>query len=155
FRPDEATQALREQFGVATLAGFGLTDADIAVPAAGALVRFLKETQTAPADEPQDAGRKGDGASNWRIGLKPSLAHLSPPRLENSADSCSIDAPPPRARETERTTRSGPPEGSLLGLFLAGSGREGASRTPMGKRLLRDWLCRPLADAARIRARQR
>lgn len=38
FRHDEASESLRKQFGVKTLAGFGLAEASPAIPAAGAVV---------------------------------------------------------------------------------------------------------------------
>src|SRR3954468_8290471 len=52
FRPAEALEAVRGQFGVATVAGFGLRDDEHAVLAAGAIIRYLLETQTPRADEP-------------------------------------------------------------------------------------------------------
>ena len=59
-------------------------------------------------------------------------------------------------REVERVLRQGPGgiavDRSLVGLFL-GVGKAAVCRTPMGKRLLRDWLCRPLAERAGIEAR--
>mgnify|MGYP001203799892 CR=1 FL=1 len=141
FRADEASEALREQFRVATLAGFGLEEGSPEVGAAGAVVRYLRETQT-----PEGGDRREAAAS---------LAHLRPPRREATAGACVVDAVSLRALEVERTLRGGDdPEGSLLGLFLRG-GRGGLCRTAMGRRLLRDWLCRPLGARPAIEARQR
>ncbi|HMN95283.1 MAG TPA: DNA mismatch repair protein MutS [Phycisphaerales bacterium] len=129
FRAVDAAEALRQQFGVATLAGFGLDDADPAVSAAGALLRYLRDTQ-AP-------GR--DGAP---------LGHLRAPRLVAESGHVAIDATTLRSLEIERTVRSGASEGSLLAAMQR-------ARTAMGRRLLREWLCFPLADRPSIEARQR
>lgn len=45
FHVDRAREALTSQFGTAGLDGFGLADRPAAVAAAGALVRYLRETQ--------------------------------------------------------------------------------------------------------------
>jgi DNA mismatch repair protein MutS len=131
FRPREAVELLREHFGVATLTGFGLDDDDPAVGCAGAVLRYLQETQT-----------PGEGATS------PRLAHLRPPR-RRADDACvTIDAATLRNLEIERTMRSGTTADSLLSIF-------GHCRTGMGKRQLRHWLCFPLRDLSAIRARQR
>jgi DNA mismatch repair protein MutS len=147
FRPSEALEAIYAQYGVATLAGFGLNDEEPAVQAAGAIVRYLKETQTAE-DVPQEmAGRSTQARAT--------LAHLQPPLREDASGVCVLDAVSLRSLEVERTIRTGTPgggrsDGSLVGLMLSGPG---ACRTPMGKRLTREWLCRPLADLAAIESR--
>ena len=144
FRHDEAREALLTHFGVSTVAGFGLSDDDAELAPAGALIRYLKETQTPDV---------GDGA---RPGFAPrgTLAHLRPPRRERVSASCILDAASLRALEVERVIRQGPaamgPDRSLTGLFI---GPGGGCRTSMGKRLIRDWLCRPSADAVTIAAR--
>lgn len=138
FRADEAETALRERFGVATLEPFGLDASDPALRAAGALVRFLEHTQL--PDGPKRAGIAGQRAS---------LAHLSMPRREGPDGECVIDSSTLRALEVERTIRGGQSSGSLLGLFAGRS----SCRTAMGRRLLRDWLCRPLSDRGAIEAR--
>ncbi|MHC4768636.1 MAG: DNA mismatch repair protein MutS, partial [Planctomycetota bacterium] len=131
FRLREAGEALREHFGVATLSGFGLDDDDPALGAAGAVLRYLQETQT-----PND-----DGASSR-------LQHLRPPRRRADDASVTIDAATLHNLEIERTMRSGTTADSLLSIF-------GRCRTGMGKRQLRQWLCFPLRDLAAIRVRQR
>ncbi len=45
FEQETARQALMEQFGVATLAGFGCEGKPLAIRAAGAIVQYLRETQ--------------------------------------------------------------------------------------------------------------
>ena len=146
FRKDEAVEALGEQFGVAQLGGFGLAADDGLVLPAGAIIRYLRATQAPDADP-----RKGR------------LQHLLPPRIESVTDRLLIDAASLRALEIDRTLRAAsgmsaageaPERGSLIGVFTSATGRA-LCRTAMGKRLLRDWLVRPLCDKAAIEARQR
>ncbi len=127
FRPAEALEALCKQFQVATLAGFGLADDAAVIGPAGAVVAYLLQTQ-----------RAVDGR----------LAHLRPPRRIEPAQHLVIDAMALRSLEIERTMRSGEVSGSLLGTL-------NACRTAMGKRAMRQWLCYPLRDRARIAQRQR
>jgi DNA mismatch repair protein MutS len=155
FRVSEAAEALTAHFAVSTLAGFGLSDHDPAVPAAGAIIRYLLETQTLSDEDAKTAA--------GLIPVRACLKHLRPPRREDSESYCVVDAVSLRSLEVERTIRgsvgnlsaAGVLEGSLLGVFLAtASGPRSVCRTAMGKRLLRDWLCRPLRDIRKIEARQ-
>ncbi len=155
FRASEAAEALTSHFGVATLAGFGLADADPAVPAAGAVIRYLHETQTLSDEDAKTAA--------GLIPVRANLKHLRPPRREDAEAYCNVDAVSLRSLEVERTIRgsvgnlsaAGAVEGSLLGVFVAAnSGPRSVCRTAMGKRLLRDWLCRPLRNIRAIEARQ-
>ncbi len=144
FRPSESIEALREHFGVSTFAGFGIGDQEPVLQAAGAVVRYLKETQTLGEEEAKLAASVMTGLATLR--------HLRAPRREDAGDVCIVDAVSLRSLEIERTIRGqGTTEGSLLGVFL----EAGVVRTPMGKRLLRSWLCRPLRRADRIIERQR
>jgi len=140
FRQEEALEAIRDQYAVASTDGFGLSPKDTSIRAAGALVRYLRETQ-APHD-PNEGDAKGRGK------VRP-LAHLRPPQIELDDRACILDGTSLRALEVERTIRSQQLDGSLLGIFIP------ACRTPMGRRLLADWLRRPLGDLERIGARQR
>jgi DNA mismatch repair protein MutS len=161
FRPDESLEALLKQFGVTTLAGFGLSATDPALPAAGAIVRYLSETQTI-SDEAKREARAAGAETNL---TKTTLAHLRPPRREVSSRHLTIDAVSLRALEIVQTMRGGAgtangsasADGSLLGLFLTGAGTNAKgswSRTAMGKRLLREWFCRPLRSVPDIQKRQ-
>lgn len=154
FRPDEARRVLLEQFGVATLGGFGLRDDDPALPAAGALVAYLIETQSV-REEPEVGGRWAASGGEFQ-GQKRTLAHLRPPSREDDARYCRLDAVSLRALEVVRTIRGeagqDAEEGSLLGVF---TGTRGLLATAMGRRLMREWLCRPLADAEGVLERQR
>ncbi len=146
FRADEARTALTDHFKVKSLAGFGIANDDAAIAPAGALLRYLTETQTPGAEDPNGAASKG------------TLAHLRPPTLDTPGESMLIDAVSLRALEVERVIRAAPGardaglEGSLLGVFLTGSNGAVCS-TAMGKRLLRDWLCRPASKVETIEAR--
>jgi len=175
FRFEESRQALLDQYGVVTLAGFGLRDDDPAIPAAGALIRYLTETQ-AIGDDP---GVTSEGISSGSVAVtafmlrRRTLAHIRPPRREELARYLVIDAASLRALEVERTIRAATAvacrgdarsngrspvapaqEGSLLGIFAPAGPAFRGCLTSMGKRLLREWLCRPLADRAAIVARQ-
>ncbi|MHC5022713.1 MAG: DNA mismatch repair protein MutS [Planctomycetota bacterium] len=129
FRTAEAREALTGHYGVSTLTGFGLEDDDVAVGAAGALLRYLLQTQ-AP-----------DGGTE-------TMRHLRPPRRAQTDSFVTIDGTSLRSLEIERTMRTGETSGSLLSILQRG-------RTAMGKRLLREWICFPLRDRASIEARQR
>jgi DNA mismatch repair protein MutS len=147
FRADEAREAVLTHFGVKTVSGFGLREDDPAVIPAGVVIRYLRETQT-PGSE---------NAARGALAPRATLAHLRPPRREEASASCLVDAVSLRALEVERVLRQGVGgmagvDRSLVGLFL-GTGKSASCRTAMGKRLLRDWLCRPLAERGPIEAR--
>lgn len=187
FRSAEALEAIKSTYGVASLAGFGLSEDDPCVPPAGAVLRYLRSTQavdggngtdgagTVPGEvaDPFVSGRAADQQTpNKRA--RATLAHLQPPRREDDTNVCQLDATSLRALEVLQTMRGSGP-GGVRAPGSAGSGRGGRDveldgslagvfattrtfagcRTPMGKRLLRDWLCRPSRDRGVIEARQR
>lgn len=171
FRGAEALEAVLEQFKVATVEGFGLRADDIALPAAGVIVRYLLETQAMDtAGLATSEGASSGSASAMRVRAK-SLGHLQPPRREPPEDGrMLIDAAGLRALEVESTIRAGAPagsggvgrgneaDGSLLGVFARAGGSAGGARfrgcaTAMGRRLLRERLCRPSREIGTIRAR--
>ncbi|MEO1584097.1 MAG: DNA mismatch repair protein MutS [Planctomycetota bacterium] len=143
FRRDESLESVRTQFGVSTLEGFGLADGDPGVHAAGAAIRYLRETKA--VDDEAANGRPGAFAAA-------TLAHLRPPRRELAGGRCIVDAVSLRSLEVEQTIREGSAKGSLLGLFLTAPG-SGGCRTAMGKRLVREWLCRPSGEIEVIESR--
>lgn len=157
FRPAEAVDAIKGQYGVSTLAGFALRDDEPATWALGALIRYLQETQT-PGEGTEQPARVNLGSSKAAVlGRRATLAHLRPPRREEARGRCVLDAVSLRSLEIERTLRAGATpaaktDGSLVGLFVAGPD---APKTSMGKRLVREWLCRPLGEIGPIRARHR
>ncbi len=126
MHPEETSRTLRSHWQVATLEGWGLSDDNPAAVAAGALLGFLLETM------PRDESTR--------------LSHLRPPQIRSDAGVLALDASTLRQLEIERTMRTGTTDGSLLDVLQT-------CRTPMGRRLLRRWLCWPLTDRAAIEAR--
>ncbi len=125
FHRDEGVTVLKRQFGVTTVEGFGLTPDDPQVCAAGALLTYIKQTQTTNA----------------------LLTHLQPPSIRKETSFVALDATTLRSLEVEQTIRGNTVEGSLLWIMQR-------CKTAMGKRLLRQWLCNPLADREAIEKRQ-
>ena len=125
FSIDEGAGLLQSQFDVTTIKGFGLDQDNTCVGAAGALLAYLQQTQ--------------DGGTN--------LQHLRPPVIHQDTSYVALDATTLRSLEIEQTIRGNCFEGSLLWVMQR-------CRTAMGKRLLRQWLCEPLADRNAIAERQ-
>jgi len=121
----EGRRLLCEHWGVSTLEGWGLEDDGTGVAAAGGLLRFLLDTM--PGEHTR-------------------LSHMQPPTRRDVSDRVQIDASTLRSLEIEQTLRTGGVDGSLLDALKC-------CVTPMGRRLLRDWLCWPLANLAGIEAR--
>ncbi|HTU26770.1 MAG TPA: DNA mismatch repair protein MutS, partial [Pirellulales bacterium] len=120
FAAQTATQALVRHFETATLEGFGFDD----------------------CDEP--AIRAAGAVLEYLVETqKTSLAHID--RLEhyNSGDRLQIDEATRRSLELTRTLREGRREGSLLAVL-------DRTVTPMGSRLLGEWLANPLAERGAI-----
>jgi DNA mismatch repair protein MutS len=126
FEPDHAASALAEHFAVRSLEGFGIGAGDTpAVGAAGALMRYLRELQ--PAGMP----------------------HLTRPVLERPGGVMPIDEMTRRNLELVESLRGGDATGNagtLLGVL-------DRTQTPMGARLLRQWVLAPLTDPVAINAR--
>ncbi len=120
FHAQTSVQSLARQFETASLEGFGFDDADL--PAIRAAGAVLEYLV-----ETQ----------------KSSLAHID--RLEHysSSDRLQIDEATRRSLELTRTMRDGRREGSLLAVI-------DRTATPMGSRMLAEWLANPLADRAGI-----
>ncbi len=126
FEAEAATRTLREFFGTGSLGGFGLDELTVATRAGGALIRYLQETQLA------------------------ALPHIR--RIEVFRRGCvmQLDRATRASLELVETMRGGSSgeRGTALLTILD------ETCTPMGARLLRDWLLAPLTDLASIRARQ-
>ena len=120
-----ARDDLQQQFGVSSLEGFGVeaTD-DIAIGAAGALLRYVRELQ--PGGVP----------------------HLRAPVIERSGATMPLDEMTRRNLELTDSLRGGGTgqEGTLIGVL-------DRTLTPMGARLLRQWVLAPLTSVAAIDAR--
>ena len=136
FQFDYAERLLREQFGVAELIGFGLDGHPQAVAAAGAIVHYLREN--AARGEQEDAR------------AVEALNHLDRVRYYEQHDALILDPVSVRNLEllmpifTEESTRGAPT--TLIGVL-------DVTVTPMGARLLRFWILRPLIDCDAIEAR--
>ena len=143
FGQSEALEAIENQYRLGTIEGLGLDPHDPSVHAAGAMLRYLSETQA--IDEGAKRGPDQQHAS---------LAHLRPPIRVQREHHCLIDRVSLRSLEIEQTIREQSLAGSLAGVFLASPvGTRCVLHTPMGKRLVRSWLSAPLIDEAQINAR--
>lgn len=130
FEPGKTSETLLTHFKTATLDGFGLKNQSLPARAAGAILLYLRETEPAALDL---------------------LASL---RVYSTSEFMSLDAATRRNLELTETLRSaqnsvarGETKGSLLGIL-------DRTVTPMGKRLLRQWVSQPLLDLPKIEARQ-
>ena len=136
FRFDHAERLLREQFGVATLDGFGLAGHPHAVSAAGAVVHYLRETSAMDAENGNHSGA--------------GLGHLDRVRFYEQADTLVLDIVTIRNLE-------------LVAPIFFEDGARGSSptllsaldetTTGMGARLLRQWILRPHVNREEILAR--
>ena len=124
FHGPSACARLLKQLQVASLAGFGCEDKPLAIAAAGALLQYVTDTQP--------------GAS---------LTHLN--RLQTHAGGTVMILDRATQRNLELVRRLG--DGRLEGSLLSALDR---TVTPMGARLLRDWLLHPLTDPTMILERQ-
>ncbi|MEO8619578.1 MAG: DNA mismatch repair protein MutS [bacterium] len=120
FDEPMARDDLARQFDVRGLDGLGLEAEDgLAISAAGALLRYLKEMQ--PAGVPQ----------------------LARPTVERAGGVMPLDEMTRRNLELVESLRGTDTSGTLLAVL-------DRTMTPMGTRLLRQWLLAPLIDRARI-----
>jgi DNA mismatch repair protein MutS len=117
FAPQYAEDALREHFGVATLDGFGLRGREAAIGAAGAALHYLKQH------------------------LRRDVAQLTSLSLYETSAFLHLDATSLRNLEVlEPLDRDAPGARSLFNAMQR-------TVTPMGARLLRDWLSQQRAVA--------
>jgi DNA mismatch repair protein MutS len=123
FDPSLAGDELRRHFGVHSVEGLGLGDGD--APALGAAGVLLRYLK-----ELQPAG----------------IPHLARPVVERPGGIMPLDEMTRRNLELVESLRGGGTEGTLLAVL-------DRTQTPMGARLLRQWLLAPLTDRARIDAR--
>jgi len=141
FELAEAERSLREHFGVSSLEGFGLDGFPEAVRAAGALLRYVQDTQAAGTEAPF---AEHGGAEP--ISLPKPLAHITDLRYYTAADYMVLDETTKRNLELTRTMREGKGPGSLLSLL-------DQTVTSMGGRMLLQWLTHPLLDPVAIGTR--
>jgi len=120
-----ATKLLTRQFGTRDLAGFGVTDMDAAICAAGAILQYVQLTQ--------------------RVDGVPGLPHVNGLIVEKASASIRMDATTRRNLEITETIR-GEASPTLFSIL-------NTTATAMGARCLREWLHQPLRDVAAIRTR--
>jgi DNA mismatch repair protein MutS len=123
FELGRCQEALLGHFEASTLDGFGLRGLPLGVCAAGAILQYLGETQTAALKQ---------------------LTRLS---VYSLSEFMTLDAATRRNLELTETIRGGLVKGSLLGVL-------DLTVTSMGKRLIRQWVSKPLLDVELIRQRQ-
>ena len=93
FEHDTATRLLCEQYGTASLQGFGIADSSIAISAAGCLLQYVNDT------------------------LRTDINHLQPLRQEAVSDFLLIDANSRRNLELIRSFSERSPQNSLLSVI--------------------------------------
>jgi DNA mismatch repair protein MutS len=128
FNPKDAAQLLQTQFAVHSLDGFGCRGLTAGIGAAGAVLRYFRETQPTA-----------------------SLAHLRRLQTRWSGDAMHLDSATIRNLELVRSLeasehRLGKDQPTVLSVL-------DRTATAMGSRLLRHWLVRPLLDRGAIQAR--
>ena len=124
FAPETAVFTVREHFKVTSLDGFGLKDRSAAIGAAGAALHYL--------------------AQNLRRDVK----HLTRISFYQRTDFLALDYTTLRHLEVlEPQHHDAPRQACLYGAL-------NRTVTPMGARLLRQWLSQPLAGVEPIRHRQ-
>lgn len=133
FDLGSADRLLREQFGVATLEGFGCQGSTLGIQAGGAVVHYLRETQ--PAAKMGHLRRIAVRRAGGEM-------HLDSGTIRNLELLRSLTENRP---EKYRDGSSGPPT-TLLDVL-------DRTVSVMGGRLLREWIVRPLLDVMAIRRR--
>jgi len=123
FDANLAGTELARHFGIASIEGMGITDADApALAAAGALMRYLHELQPG------------------------GIPHLTRPRVERPGGTMPLDEMTRRNLELVESLRGSEEGGTLIGVL-------DRTLTPMGARLLRQWLLAPLTEKIEIEKR--
>jgi DNA mismatch repair protein MutS len=124
FAPETAVFTVREHFKVASLDGFGLKDKPAAIGAAGGALHYLTQN------------------------LRRDVKHLTRISFYQRSDFLTLDYTTLRHLEIlEPQHHDAPRNASLYGAL-------NKTATPMGARLLRQWLSQPLAAVEPIRRRQ-
>jgi DNA mismatch repair protein MutS len=124
FAPETALYTVRDHFKVASLDGFGLKDRTAAIGAAGAVLHYLTQH------------------------LRRDVKHLTRLSFYRRNDFLALDYTTLRHLEIlEPLHHDAPRNASLYGAV-------NRTVTPMGARMLRNWLSQPLAAVEPIRRRQ-
>ena len=123
FDIERGQKTLCEHFKVVTLAGYGISDKSMPVAAAGALMRYLEDTQ------------------------KNALSHITRIKVVLPEEYMGIDAATRRNLELTVPLRyDGSKKNTLLGIL-------DKTETSMGARLLRSWVDQPLQSIEEINHR--
>lgn len=123
FEPGRCQEALLRHFEAGSLDGFGLRGKSFATRAAGGILQYLHETQSA-------ALKLLTGLSTYEL-----------------SEFMTLDVATRRNLELTETIRGGRERGSLLEVI-------DHTITPMGRRMIHQWVSKPLLDVERIRQRQ-
>ena len=123
FATAAATDLLKTQFQVASLEGFGIEEFG-----------------------PAAVGAAGALVDYLKETQKSTLEHFDKLQPYRQSQFVEIDSATWRSLEISRTIRGGDREGSLLGVI-------DRCKTPMGSRLLGEWLCNPLTQLDAIEYR--
>jgi DNA mismatch repair protein MutS len=124
FHRAAAHALLLGHFRVASLAGFGCDDKPLAISAAGALLQYVTATQPGSP-----------------------LSHVTRMQVSTQGGTMLLDRATQRNLELVRRAVDGQVSGSLLSVL-------DRTVTPLGARLLREWILHPLTDLAQVATRQ-
>ena len=141
FESSYATRILKEQFRVAGLDGFGLTEHALATAAAGALVHYLRDTSAIGARTPEDTAAVPS--------MRPAgagLEHLDRISYYEQQDAMILDQVTVRNLELVEPATGDDASATLLRAI-------DETATGMGARLLRAWVLRPEISLVEIEAR--
>jgi DNA mismatch repair protein MutS len=141
FESSYATRILKEQFRVAGLDGFGLTEHALATAAAGALVHYLRDTSAIGARTPEDTAAVPS--------MRPAgagLEHLDRISYYEQQDAMILDQVTVRNLELVEPATGDDASATLLRAV-------DETATGMGARLLRAWVLRPEISLVEIEAR--
>lgn len=124
FAPETAIHTILEQYKVLALDGFGLNNHPVAACAVGGVLHYLTQH------------------------LRREIPHLTHPSFYSKTDYLVLDATTLRHLEVlEPIQKDASSKSCLYGVL-------NKTVTPMGARMLRDWLSQPLADTKEIARRQ-
>jgi DNA mismatch repair protein MutS len=123
FDLDDAHHLLLEQFGVASLDGFGCDGLSVGIQAAGAVMRYVRDTQ--PTTH---------------------LGHIARLQVRHGHQAMHLDAATVRNLELIKCFSEDRQDATLLAVL-------DKTVSAMGSRLLREWILRPLIHLAPIKAR--
>jgi len=140
FELSQARRTLLSHFEAETLEGFGVEGFPQAIQAAGALIRFLHDTQEPEVEPPFSMGGQEP------ISIPNPLSHITSLSYYAPSDYMVLDDNAKRNLELTRTLRDNKLKGSLFWLI-------DHTVTAMGGRALLGWLHYPLLDPDAINQR--